>query len=134
MATGAQPIAAMRVAAAPVPTPEQTTNVYTPASANIVAAVIQTGAHNLFGFTALNQVAAVTWLCFYDKATTPVVGTDVPVFAVPIPAGAGTGLLPLTIPMFALKAFVNGIAVAAGTGPTGVAAPATAPQGSIWWL
>ena len=103
-----------------------------PANGLIVAACPKASAGNLYGFCALNGVAAVTWLCFYNKATAPTLGSDVPVFAVPIPAGAGSGLLPLTIADFPLANFSTGIAVAAATTAAGAAAPATAPSGVLF--
>ena len=105
-----------------------------PSGGLIVAANVKASAGNLYGFTALNGVAGVTWLCFYNKATLPVLGADTPVFAIPIPAGAGSGLLPLTIADFPMANFPLGIGVAAATTAAGAAAPATAPSGVLFYL
>ena len=106
---------------------------YFPASGNIVAAFVKASAGALYGIMAVNQVAAVTWLCFYNKATAPVLGTDSPVWAVPIPGGAGTGILAMQPGSFSLASFSSGIAIAAATTPAGAAAPATAPTGMCFY-
>lgn len=45
--------------------------------------------------TAINTTATIYYLKFYDKASAPTVGSDVPVFTVPIPgsvSGAGVSI------------------------------------------
>jgi hypothetical protein len=109
------------------------TSPFFPTSGNIVAAFIKASAGNLYALFATNQVAAVTWLCFYNKTTAPVLGTDTPAFALPIPAGAGTGILTIPPGAIALASFATGIAWAAATTPAGAAAPATAPTGMCFY-
>lgn len=61
-----------------------------------------------------NTNAAMRFLKFYNKASAPTVGTDTPVFVVPIPgntAGAGA-VVPLPMPL----KFSTGIAIALTTG------------------
>jgi hypothetical protein len=103
-----------------------------PASGNIVAGVVKGSAGNLFGILAVNQVAAVTWLQFFNATTTPTLGTSV-VWAIPIPAGAGTGILIMMPGDFALANFTTGIAWGAATAPAGASAPATAPTGMCFY-
>jgi len=53
--------------------------------------------------TGLNAAAAVRYIKFYDKATAPVPGTDVPVMTVALPATTAFSILVGGL------AFVNGI-------------------------
>jgi hypothetical protein len=55
-------------------------------STNPTAAKASAG--NLFNVNGYNSSATVTYLKFYDKATAPTVGTDVPVLTLAIPASA----------------------------------------------
>ena len=104
-----------------------------PSSGSIVAGAIKASAGKLYGLSASNGVAGVTWLCFYNQTSAPTLGSDTPVFALPIPAGVGSVL---TIPpgVFALSAFTVGIAWAAATTAAGASAPATAPSGMAFYL
>jgi hypothetical protein len=99
-----------------------------PASGNIVAGVVKGSAGNLWGLMVVNQVAAVTWIQFFNSTTTPTLGTSV-VFAIPVPGGAGTGVLVMMPGDQALANFTTGIAWGAATAPAGASAPATAPTG-----
>jgi hypothetical protein len=47
-------------------------------------------AGNLYSFDITNANAAVRYLCFFNKASAPVAGTDVPVYSFLIPAGTAT--------------------------------------------
>lgn len=50
------------------------------------AAVIKSTAANLYGISAMNTSATTKYVRFYSKATTPTVGTDVPIMVVAVPA------------------------------------------------
>ena len=102
-------------------------------TAGIAVAVIKATPGNLFGITVCNQVAAVTYLQFFNATATPTLGTSV-LFSIPIPAGAGTGTLIIPPSAFALANFSAGIAIGAATTATGSTAPATAPTGTIFYL
>lgn len=82
---------------------------------------------SLFGGWISNQAAAVRYLKFYDKATTPVVGTDTPVMTIALPAnwaGSLDSVLGDACPDGIV--FTNGIGVGATTAiaDNSVAAPA----------
>lgn len=48
---------------------------------------------DLYGVIAMNTVAAVKYLKIYNKATAPVVGTDIPVLTIPLaPSNALTSI------------------------------------------
>lgn len=55
-------------------------------TASTNAAVIKTVAANLYGISAMNASATTKYVRFYSKATTPIVGTDVPIMVVAVPA------------------------------------------------
>ena len=78
-------------------------------------ALIQAGPTRLQGIYANNASAATKWVRFYNKATAPTVGTDIPVTVVAIPASSSKEI-----------DFGEGIAFSLGLGVsiTG-AAPAT---------
>ena len=74
-----------------------------PSSANTTnATAAKASAGKLFSVNGYNSTATVTYLKFYDKATAPTVGTDVPVltyalpataaFSFPVPFGFATGI------------------------------------------
>ena len=64
----------------------------------------------LEGVFAINTTATVYYLKFYDKASAPTVGTDVPVLTIPVPASAsGAGVV---IPLPQGVKFVAGLAFA----------------------
>lgn len=84
-------------------------------------AVGKAGAGDVYGFWGQNG-AAITYLQIYNKATAPVIGTDIPVITYPIPANAA---FTQSIPTGAY--FATGIAYAFTTdaaGTTGAAAAA----------
>jgi len=69
----------------------------------------------VYGVQAISTNAAARYLKLYDKATAPVVGTDMPVKTLTIPGNAsGAGLIPY---WHMGLAFVNGIGYALTTGP-----------------
>lgn len=78
------------------------------------ATSIKGSAGQVYGVFAINLNAAVRYLKFYNKATSPTVGSDTPVLTLPIPAsttGAGFWIgLPQGI------AFSTGVACAITTG------------------
>jgi len=52
------------------------------------AALIQVGITRLQGVYLNNASAATKWVRFYNKATAPTVGTDIPVVVVAVPASS----------------------------------------------
>jgi hypothetical protein len=50
------------------------------------AALIKAGPSRLQGYYINNASAATKWVRFYNKATTPVPGTDIPVLVIAVPA------------------------------------------------
>lgn len=58
------------------------------AAATTNATLVKAGASQLFGVSAFNASAAVRFLKLYNKATAPVVGTDIPVWVIGIPVGS----------------------------------------------
>jgi hypothetical protein len=95
-------------------------------AASTNATSVKGSAGQVYMITASNVNAAVRYLKFYNKATSPTVGTDTPVCTFAIPgntAGAGTNI---PVPACGLE-FGTGIALALTTeatdaGSTGVAA------------
>lgn len=83
-------------------------------AASTNATSIKGSAGQVYGVFAVNLNAAVRYVKFYNKATSPTVGTDTPVLTLPIPAsttGAGFWIgIPSAI------AFGTGIAAAITTG------------------
>lgn len=72
---------------------------------------VKSSAGQLYGWYIFNNAATTRYVKLYDKATAPTVGTDTPVFTLPIPAGAAANVaFPNGI------AFTNGIGVGAVTG------------------
>lgn len=90
------------------PTSATRTRFLTAASTN--AANTKAAAGKLFGYVCENRTAGAKFLKFYDKATAPTVGTDVPAISVTLPANS-TVFFSLEVGI----AFVNGI----GHGLTG---------------
>lgn len=65
------------------------------------ATVIRGQETKLYVVSAIGISSTVTYLKFYDSATTPDVGTDVPVLTIPVPAntqGAGV-VIPFNVPI-----------------------------------
>lgn len=63
------------------------TTLFRNSTADTNLATIKASAGTLYGFTVNNTNAAVRYLKLYNKASNPVLATDVPVLVVPIPAG-----------------------------------------------
>lgn len=104
-------------------TPAGTTTAFINSAATTNATLVQTGVRNLMSVTASNIGAAVRYLKLYNKATAPVVGTDIPVMVIPIPIG---GVLTLQGGSVALARFPLGLglAITAGAADADVAAVA----------
>lgn len=58
------------------------------AAATTNAALVRTGVGRVYKVTGFNAATAVRYLRFYNKATAPVPGTDVPVFSLPLAANS----------------------------------------------
>lgn len=71
------------------------------------ATSVKASAGQLYGYIVSNSNAAARYLKFYDKASAPTVGTDVPVLTLEIPA-ASTGHVPFDMGIV----FATGIAFA----------------------
>ena len=72
--------------------------------------VVKNSPGNLYSIIAIGLTSTVRYLKLYNKATTPVVGTDVPVMTIPIPANTqGAGV---AIPFSMGVNFSNGISIA----------------------
>ncbi len=89
--------------------------------------LIKAGAGELCGWSIQNCVAALKYVHFYDKATAPVAGTDVPFLTLAIPFGASSAGFSLDKILEEGIAFTNGLGIsitttAADTGSTGVSA------------
>ena len=56
------------------------------------AAVVKSSGGNLFAVVVSNPTAAAINVKLYNKATTPTVGTDVPLMTIPVAAGAHVAL------------------------------------------
>jgi hypothetical protein len=77
------------------------------------ATVIKASAGNLYYVHAANTNAAARYLKFYNKATSPTVGTDTPVLVLTLPPSGGGGAdLGAAVPM----AFSTGLSFAITTG------------------
>ena len=95
-------------------------------AASTNSTLVQAGPRILAGFVATNTTTTTYYLKFYDKATAPTCGTDVPVFTVAIPnQPAGTTVGQINTWPYAGFAFLNGIVfcitAAAADADTGVA-------------
>lgn len=77
------------------------------AAATTNAASIKASAGRVVGFSLTNTTASVKYFRFFNKASAPTMGTDSPVFVVPIPAN---GRAELSIP--GGIGFATGIAIA----------------------
>jgi len=82
-----------------------------PTKVNVVAGTnatnLKVGNSALFWMNSINTAAYAVYVKFYDKATAPVVGTDIPVLTVMVAAGA-PGLFNPAEPVY----FQNGLAYA----------------------
>lgn len=56
------------------------------------ATSLKTTSGNLYEFTAYNFTASPVFVKFYNKASAPTVGTDTPVYVIPVPASGHTTL------------------------------------------
>ena len=96
----------------------QPVSVTAPTASNINSAAttnatsVKASAGTVYSVTASNINAAIRYLKFYNKASAPTVGTDVPVITIPIPAGGA-----INIPFGTTgHRFTTGIALAITTG------------------
>lgn len=83
------------------------------AAASTNATSVKASAGNLYRIAAINTSGAAKFLKFYNKASAPTVGTDTPVFTVPLAAN-GAVTMGLDFPV----AFATGIAYAITAGVT----------------
>lgn len=78
------------------------------------ANVVKASGGNLYSLIAIGLTSNVRYLKLYNKATTPVVGTDIPVMAIPIPTNSqGAGV---AIPFSMGVNFTLGIGIAITAG------------------
>jgi hypothetical protein len=87
----------------------------------------------LVGFVfAVNLNAAVRYLKFYNKASSPTVGTDTPVATLPIPASTtGAGFM---LPIPGGAQFTTGVAYAVTTGVADADTGAVAANEILLWI
>ena len=87
-----------------------TYNVVTAASTN--SAVVKASAGTLYEITISNPTATAAYVKLYNKTTAPVVGTDVPVMTIPVPATSAT-TMPIALTFGQVgKRFATGIGIA----------------------
>jgi hypothetical protein len=82
------------------------------ASTNAIS--VKASGGNLYSIVAIGLTSTVRYLKFYNKASAPIVGTDVPIMTIPVPAnlqGAG-----IAIPFSMGVNFPLGIAIAITSG------------------
>ncbi len=84
--TGTQPISGTVTATVTPPAP--TTPYFVNSIASTNSALIITGTSGLQAFWATNTGATAAYVKLYNKATAPIVGTDVPEMIIPVPAAA----------------------------------------------
>lgn len=78
------------------------------------ANVVKASGGNLYSIVAIGLTSTVRYLKFYNKATAPTVGTDVPLMTIPVPANTqGAGI---SIPFSMGVNFPLGIAIAITSG------------------
>jgi hypothetical protein len=78
------------------------------------ANVVKSAGGNLYSIIAIGLTSTVTYLKLYNKETSPIVGTDIPVMTIPIPANTqGAGI---SIPFSVGINFSNGISLAITAG------------------
>lgn len=78
------------------------------------ANVVKNTGGNLYSIVAIGLTSTVRFLKFYNKATAPTVGTDVPIMTIPVPANTqGAGI---SIPFSMGVNFPLGIAIAITAG------------------
>lgn len=88
-------------------------SIYKNIDVNATGQVVKGSAGQVYTIAVQNSFSAERYLKLYNKATAPVVGTDVPVMTIMIPRLANSGQVNVEIPQGA--AFSNGIGVAATT-------------------
>ena len=124
------------LAAPSVPAASATANGMTSSRVNSAATTnatsLKASAGNIGDIDVFNNASYAVYLKFYNKASAPAVGTDTPVWTVPVPAGAGFSR---SFPVG--KSFATGIAYAvtklqADTDTTAVAAGDL--TGAIDWI
>jgi hypothetical protein len=96
------------------------------------AAVVKNSAGQLLEASIFNPTAALIYVKFYNKTTAPTVGTDVPLFTIPVPVN---GVASFEFGAMG-KRFATGIGIAITAGPlaTDVAAVAVGAQVSATFL
>ena len=95
---GAQAIAAARAMSPAITTDSTKTRITSAATVNNT--LVNAAARVLRSIDVYNEAAYSVYLKFYDKATTPVAGTDVPFWTIPIPPNSGyTKYWPFGIPL-----------------------------------
>jgi hypothetical protein len=62
------------------------------AAASTNATSTKASAGQVYGWTLINTSAAYKFVKFYNKASAPTVGTDTPVFTIPVPASSGVNI------------------------------------------
>lgn len=116
----AQVSATQPVSGSVTSTPATPTAYTLSAAATTNAAVVKATAGTLYSILVSNTAASTVFLKFYNKATAPTVGTDVPVAVVPVPA---SGLQQLNLGALGLRFGTGiGIAITAGAADTDTAA------------
>ncbi|WP_434857585.1 hypothetical protein [Bradyrhizobium sp. HKCCYLR20261] len=94
-------------------------------AASTNATLVKTGNTILWGGLVTNVSASVKYIKFYNKATAPVIGTDVPVLVVAIPAGQVVSLLDLVGAWAGFKAVLGlGYGLTGGSADSDTAAVA----------
>lgn len=89
------------------------------------AAVVKASAGSLYELTISNTTATPAYVKFYNKATAPTVGTDVPVLTIPVPAtAANAGTIDIQFGVVG-KRFATGIGIAVTGAVTAVDTTAT---------
>jgi hypothetical protein len=81
-------------------------------AASTNATSVKASAGTVYGMMLFNANAAVRYVKFYDKASSPTVGTDTPSLTIPLPPTNGGVVWPLPLP----AGFTTGIALAITTG------------------
>jgi hypothetical protein len=91
---------------------DRATNARVKSAATTNATLVKAGAAKIYGFAFYNTTSAAKYVKIYDKLTVPVVGTDVPVMTIQVPANAHVVLD---------NSFGIGVLLGLGLGITGAA-------------
>lgn len=131
--TSASPTGVRAVAGAPTTSANQACSfaIGSGTGGTLTAQLIKNSAGNVFGAMIVNPNAAVIYLQFYNKATTPVPGTDTVVWFIPIPANSVQNIPP---GLLALASFATGIGIAASNSATGAGTTITAPIVTLFYV